>query len=143
MKNLLKPKIKEVAVEAVLNIRHDVMWPNKPFDYVRIPNDEKGKHFGLFLEDKLVSVVSLFIENNEAQFRKFATLPDYQNQGFGTHLLKEIIRIAEEQELYKIWCNARVDKSAYYLKFGMTLTNSKFEKGGIKYVIMEKLFNKA
>ncbi len=137
----MNPKIIEITSEETLNIRHTVMWPNKSIDYVRVPNDDKGRHFGLFINDKMISVISLFIMGKEAQFRKFATLTNYQGKGFGSLLLKEIISIVESNNIDKIWCNARIDKSNYYTKFGMTLTNNKFEKGGIKYVIMEKIFN--
>ena len=137
----MEPKIVEITSEETLNIRHKVMWPDRLVDYVRIPNDDKGRHFGLFLNGKMISVISLFIVNKEAQFRKFATLVDYQGKGFGTLLLKEIMNIVKHNKLHKIWCNARIDKSNFYHKFGMNLTDKKFTKGGIEYVIMEKKFD--
>lgn len=121
----MQPKIIKITANETLNIRHKIMWPDKPIDYVRLPNDDKGKHFGLFINDKMVSVISLFIENKEAQFRKFATLTDYQGKGFGTLLLKEVMNIAEQEDVNKLWCNARIDKSNYYAKFGMTLTEDR------------------
>lgn len=136
----MEPKIVEIKSEETLNIRHKVMWPDRSIDYVRVPNDDKGRHFGLFINDKMISVISLFIANKEAQFRKFATLSDYQGKGFGTILLNRIMSIVEDENIYKIWCNARVDKSNYYARLGMVLTNNKFTKGGIDYVIMEKTF---
>ncbi|WKX76282.1 GNAT family N-acetyltransferase [Zobellia laminariae] len=137
----MEAKIAEITSEETLNIRHKVMWPSKSIDYVRISNDDKGRHFGLFINDKMISVISLFIVNKEAQFRKFATLTDYQGKGFGTVLLKEIMNIVKHNNLNKIWCNARIDKSKYYTKFGMVLTGNKFIKGGIEYVIMEKILD--
>ncbi|TKG97040.1 GNAT family N-acetyltransferase [Puteibacter caeruleilacunae] len=136
----MKPSIVEISSEDTLNIRHKVMWPDRSIEYVRVPNDDKGRHFGLFINDKMISVISLFVVDNVAQFRKFATLTDYQGKGYGTILLKEIIALVEREHLDKVWCNARVDKSGYYAKFGMTLTDEKFVKGGIEYVIMEKSF---
>jgi len=136
----MNPKIVEITSEQTLNIRHKTMWPDKPIDYVRVVNDNEGRHFGLFINDKMVSVISLFIINRDAQFRKFATLVDYQGKGLGTMLLEKVMSIAEDENIHKIWCNARIDKSNYYAKFGMDLTKSKFVKGGIKYVIMEKNF---
>lgn len=133
-------KILEIPVNDVLEIRHTVMWPTKPIDYVRIPLDEEGRHFGLYIKDELVSVISLFIENSEAQFRKFATLEKHQGKGYGTILLKEIMSIAEKEKISIIWCNARVEKSPFYEKFGMKATDKTFEKGGVSYVIMEKAF---
>lgn len=135
------PKIAEITSEETIPIRHEVMWPNKPIDYVRVPNDDKGKHFGLFINDKLIAVISLFVENDEAQFRKFACLVEYQGKGYGTLLLKHVINMANQNKLNKIWCNARIDKAYYYAKFGMARTNEEFVKGGIEYVIMEKTFD--
>ena len=88
------PKIIEITAEETIFIRHKAMWPNKPIDYVRLANDDEGKHFGLYVDTKLISVISLFISKNEAQFRKFATLTEYQGKGYGTMLLKEIMHIA-------------------------------------------------
>lgn len=136
----MEHKILEISANEVLLIRHTVMWPTKPIDYVRLPNDENGRHFGLYINDQLVSVISLFIENSLAQFRKFATLKKYQGKGYGTILLNEIMLIAQENKLSKIWCNARVEKSSFYEKFGMQTTKKTFEKGGVSYVIMEKAF---
>lgn len=142
MKNLekMEHKILEIPVNKVLEIRHTVMWPTKSIDYVRLSNDEKGRHFGLFINGELVSVISLFIDNSHAQFRKFATLEENQGKGYGTILLNEIMSIAQENKLSKVWCNARVEKSTFYEKFGMKASDKTFEKGGIQYVIMEKVF---
>jgi len=137
----MKPEIQEIAAEDTLEIRHKVMWPQKPLDYVRVPNDNEGKHFGLFVKDEMIAVISVFVQNNEAQFRKFATLDEYQGQGFGTLLLKFIIENAKRDNLNKLWCNARLDKSKFYQKFGFTATDKQFEKGGITFVIMEKIIN--
>ncbi|MEH6759659.1 GNAT family N-acetyltransferase [Maribacter arcticus] len=133
-------RIVQITSEETLSIRHKVMWTNKPIDYVKLPNDAEGKHFGYFKNDELISVISLFVENNEAQFRKFATLKEYQGKGFGSDLLNELMLISVKEQLSKIWCNARINKIDYYSKFGMIETNNKFIKGGIGYVIMERIF---
>ena len=133
-------RIVQITSEETLSIRHKVMWPNKPIDYVQLTNDAEGKHFGYFTNDILISVISLFVENNEAQFRKFATLKEFQGKGFGSELLNELMRISAKEQLSKIWCNARINKIDYYSKFGMKETNNQFIKGGISYVIMERIF---
>ena len=132
------PQILEITSEQTLCIRHKSMWPSKPLNYVRLANDSEGRHFGLYINDEMISVISLFVKNQEAQFRKFATIPNYQGKGYGTLLLKRILSIVKDDHIYKIWCNARVDKSMYYARFGMVETNNNFTKGGIDYVIMEK-----
>lgn len=132
-------KIIEITVDETLPIRHRVMWPNKSIDYVKLPNDIEGRHYGLFLNEKLISVISLFITDTEAQFRKFATIKEYQGKGYGSLLLQEIIGVAKNENLSKIWCNARQNKTDFYTKFGMVSTNRTFVKGGVDFVIMESL----
>ncbi|KKO00828.1 hypothetical protein LCGC14_0122340 [marine sediment metagenome] len=132
-------KIIEITVDETLPIRHRVMWPNKSIDYVKLPNDIEGRHYGLFLNEKLISVISLFITDTEAQFRKFATIKEYQGKGYGSLLLQEIIGVAKNENLSKIWCNARQNKTDFYTKFGMVSTNRTFVKGAVDFVIMESL----
>lgn len=132
--------IKQITIEEALPIRHKVMWPNKTLDYVKLPNDDLGRHYGFFIGATLISVISLFITNKEAQFRKFATLDAYQGLGYGSILLKEIMNISQKEQLSRIWCNARENKSGFYAKFGMRATEKTFEKGGLSYIIMERNF---
>ena len=131
--------IKEVSIDQILPIRQQVMWPDKPIDFVRVPEDENGIHFGLFVEENLVSVVSVFIHGQEAQFRKFATLEQFQGKGNGSKLLQYIFDFLEAKNTKRIWCNARISKAGFYQKFGMTTTDATFEKEGMEYVVMEKI----
>ena len=132
-------EIKEITSFQTLAIRHKVMWPDKPIAYVEIPNDKDGRHFGLFVNGELTSIISLFVENNEAQFRKFATIIKFQGLGYGSILLESIIDVVKKDGINKLWCNARVEKSNFYERFGFQNTDEKYEKGGIEFVIMEKL----
>jgi len=134
----MSPIIKAITPQATWPIRHKVMWPNESFDYIKLPADEKGVHFGLWVDDTLVSVVSLFIKKDIGQFRKFATLVDKQGKGYGSQLLHYLMEAAAKRHLKKIWCNARVSKSTYYTKFGMERTKERFVKNGMQYVVMER-----
>lgn len=117
------------------------MWPDKPLDYVKLNDDLEGIHFGLFLNDKLVSVVSLFIKNEIAQFRKLATESEFQRKGLATELINCVFHYCQQRQVSKIWCNARQEKVDFYNKFQMTSTDNRFRKGGIDYVVMECIFN--
>ena len=135
--------ITTIDKEKAWEIRHKVMWPDKDFDYIKVKDDDVGIHFGLLEQDKLISVNSLFINNKEAQFRKFATLGHDQGQGSGRRLLDYVIKDAQDRTLENLWCNARQNKIGFYKKFGLQETNVTFTKGGKSYVIMEKdLINK-
>lgn len=130
--------IREISSAEAWLIRHQVMWPNEPLDYVKLPNDDAGIHYGLFLGSQLTSVVSLFVINQEAQFRKLATFVSEQGHGFGTELLSHLFKQIESLEVKRIWCNARVDKASFYHRFGLKETAPSFVKNGQSYVVMEK-----
>nr|WP_260284327.1 GNAT family N-acetyltransferase [Peribacillus sp. BBB004] len=129
--------VRQVDKEEVWELRHKVMWADKPFDYIKLEDDDLGIHYGLFKGDDLISVISLFINNRECQFRKFATLQLEQGKGYGSTLLDYIIKEAQNNGVKRIWCNARKNKVDFYKKFGLQETNSSFMKEGKSYVIME------
>lgn len=116
------------------------MWPEMPFDFIKLPEDTKGEHFGLFVDSELISVVSLFDSgNNTVQFRKLATKTKAQGKGYGSQLLWLVIRFAEKQNIHSLWCNARLDKTDFYKKFGMFETDAVFTKQNVKFVVMKKV----
>ncbi|GBG11060.1 N-acetyltransferase [Paenibacillus agaridevorans] len=132
--------IRRIDKEQAWLLRHLVMWPEKEFDFIKLDDDGLGKHYGLFEGDELVSVVSLFAQGDQAQFRKFATLATEQNKGYGSRLLSYVIGEAERAGVKRIYCNARVNKVAFYEKFGLRATGSAFSKSGKDYVIMERCY---
>ncbi len=135
--------IKRISAEVTLDVRHQVLWPSKPVDYVRLAEDDNGLHFGLYLEEVLISVISVFVHNGEAQFRKFATLENYQGLGYGSKLFKHMLSVIESMGVRRIWCNARLDANGFYKRVGFEdMDDSIFYKGEIGYTIMEKIVEK-
>lgn len=130
--------IKRINPEDTWEIRHKVMWPNKTIDYVKLENDHSGIHYGIIEEGNIISVISLFISNDTAQLRKFATLHHKQGQGYGTKLLDHVIDEALRLGVRYIWCNARKERISFYKKFGLVETEDGFKKGGVEYIIMGK-----
>ncbi|WP_242917620.1 GNAT family N-acetyltransferase [Pontibacter liquoris] len=130
-------QIKEITAAQTWPVRHTVMWPGKEVDYVKLPDDAAGLHYGLFAEGELVSVISLFITGETAQFRKFATHTTCQGKGYGTALLQHLVGQAAEQGVTKLWCNARAEKAGFYEQFGLQETPNRFVKGAVAYVVME------
>lgn len=131
-------RILEVDESDTWPLRHEVMWPDMPLDYVKLPQDEQGIHYGLFLDEELTSVVSLFVNGGEAQFRKLATKVSEQGKGFGKQLLSFLMDEINALEVHKVWCNARSDKASFYHKFGLKETAHSFVKNGQSYVVMKK-----
>ena len=132
-------RIKETELEKVWKLRYTVMYPERDIEYVKLADDEKGIHLGFYTDEKLVSVISLFIEGDSIQFRKFATLTDEQGKGYGTMLLNEVIDYAERNNMKRVWCNSRIEKTEFYEKFGFEKTNEKYEKDGREFIIVEKI----
>ena len=133
----------EVTIRAIdpaqtYALRHEVLWPDKPFDYVKLDNDADGQHFGAFREADLLAVISLFVEGETARFRKFATRPDQQRQGIGTRLMQHIEAEARQRGATQLWCDARLDTAPFYRRFAMEPTGEEFFKGNIPYVKFQK-----
>ena len=132
-------EIKKIPYQQTWPIRQKVMWPDKPLEYVKLEKDPSGQHFALYNQDEIKSIISFFINDNDAQFRKFATLTNQQGKGYGSKLLRFVMDELHANKLTRIWCNARLDKAQFYERFGLKKTNQTFVKGGIEYIIMEKL----
>ena len=46
--------IKQISAADTWDLRHRVMWPEQPFEYVQLAEDEAGIHFGLFENKQIV-----------------------------------------------------------------------------------------
>ncbi len=133
-------EIKKITASDTWQIRHEVMWPDQPFEFVQLEEDNLGLHYGAYENGKLVSIVSCFIIGEEMQFRKLATLDAYQGRGIASQLLNHIFKTARQKEIKKVWCNARAEKKQFYEKFGMVDTGDLFTKAGQEFVIMQIVF---
>ncbi|HEX8428208.1 GNAT family N-acetyltransferase [Hymenobacter sp.] len=131
-------EIRPIASADTYALRHQVLWPDKPLEYVKVENDAAGLHFGAFLKEELVAVISLFVEGAEARFRKFAAHPNYQRQGIGSALLQHIMAEARPHGATHIWCDARQDSAGFYARFGLLPEGPVFFKGPIPYVRMDR-----
>ncbi|MFP5080351.1 GNAT family N-acetyltransferase [Pedobacter sp. JCM 36344] len=130
-------QIEQVRYELTWRIRHEVMYPNLPFEAIKLPSDPDGIHFGLYANDQLTSVVSIFNEGSIYQFRKFATLDPFQSKGYGSMLLSYIIAYIRQDGGNKLWCNARLSAIKFYERFGFSPFGEPFSEHGIDFVIME------
>lgn len=125
--------IQSITAEQTYPLRHSVLWPDKPIDYVKVDDDAAGHHFGAFDNEELIAVISLFVNGQESRFRKFAAHPDHQRKGVGTLLLNHVIAEARRLGATVLWCDARLDAADFYRRFGMTAVSDVFYKGPIPY----------
>lgn len=132
-------EIQKVNADDLLEIRHLVLWPDMPREFVKVPEDESGTHFGLYLNGVLVSVISLFAEGKTVRFRKFATLPGFQGKGLGSRLLQHAIAYAQTQGYTRMWCDARTDALGFYERFQFKKFSEPFFKEHISYYKIERM----
>ncbi|MGF1728275.1 GNAT family N-acetyltransferase [Photobacterium kasasachensis] len=129
-------KIELITAEQTLPVRHRVLWPDKPVDFCRVPEDDAGLHYGAFCDEKLVCVASVFIDGQSARLRKFATLHDYQGKGVGTLVIERILTDLQTQNMTRFWCDARESACGFYHRFAMEPFGERFYKGDVPYFKM-------
>ncbi|BAV08153.1 Acetyltransferase (GNAT) domain-containing protein [Filimonas lacunae] len=131
-------EIKEVPLDIIWQMRKEVMYPSFTIDEVKLADDATGLHMGVYEADTPVSVVSVFIKNQQLQFRKFATLTTLQGKGYGKALLSHVMQLAQQQQCTAVWCNARVSAAPFYQRFGMQPVGEQWQQHGHEFVKMEK-----
>jgi GNAT superfamily N-acetyltransferase len=91
-------------------------------------------HFGLYLAQELVGIISLFKksnpifkEQNQYQIRGMAVLQNQQKKDFGKVLILHSEAYCKNQNVELIWFNARVEAVGFYEKMGYQKTGNLFE----------------
>ena len=130
--------IEQITPQLTWPLRRDVLYPGNMLWEMEMDEDNHGYHFGGFIDNKLIGVVSLFQNGSDWQFRKFAFDPAFQGKGYGRELLNHITRFVLSEGATRLWCNARSSAIGFYLKSGFLQTGETFSKSGIDYEIMEK-----
>jgi GNAT superfamily N-acetyltransferase len=107
-------------------------------------NDELTFHLGAFVEKKLVSVASFYFEKNDHfpeqhqyRLRGMATLPEYQEQGLSSALLRTAFPVIKQNQCTLLWCNAREKAIGFYTKVGFRPLGDTFSIPHIgKHILM-------
>jgi len=129
--------IQIITLDEALPIRHCVLWPNKSLSFCKVDGDETANHYGVYLNNALISVASVYIKGKVAKLRKFATLEGFQRRGAGTQLINHIIAELKIAGIETFWCDARTTALGFYQKFGMAVQGAEFAKSDIAYYKME------
>ncbi|MDE3236038.1 MAG: GNAT family N-acetyltransferase [Bacteroidota bacterium] len=133
--------IREAPLTTIWQIRHEVMYPDHPFDSVKLEDDALGLHFGYYVENKPVAVVSVFFKNGALQFRKLATKVGHQQKGYASALLEYVMQLARDKKCSSVWCNARITAVGLYHKFHMKEVGETWRQFGLEFIKMEKQLN--
>ncbi|MBF2710012.1 GNAT family N-acetyltransferase [Flavobacterium soyangense] len=86
---------------------------------------ETTQHFGLYLKQELVGIISLFKKSNsdipvknQYQIRGMAALENHRKKDFGKELLLYSEKQCKNQNMDLIWFNPRIEASDFYQKNG-------------------------
>lgn len=142
--------LKEITALATYPVRHPVLRKGKPIETCSFDNDEHTttKHFGLFDNEELKGVVSVFEKKNsifksEKQFqvRGMAVLESAQGYGFGKLLMLEVEKYCKKEKAKIIWFNARENAIGFYENMGYRINGTSFDIVGIgiHYVMFKEL----
>lgn len=140
--------IKKITASETYPIRLPVLRKGKPIESCHFDGDdlETTFHFGLYLNQELVGIVSLFQKNNplfskknQFQIRGMAVLENHQKKDIGKTLLIHCEEECKIQCVDLIWFNARTEAIGFYEKMGYQKTGTPFEIPNVgKHVIMLK-----
>lgn len=146
-----KITIKKINYLDTLPVRSIVLRQEKPIETCFFLGDDADgtTHFGLYNENNIIGVASVFTSNNENfniknqfQLRGMAILEEYQSAGFGKLLIKEIFNFIESTQVELLWFNARESAVPFYEKLGCTKKGASFEIPEIgSHFLMYKCFD--
>jgi len=141
--------IKEIPALETFSVRHPVLRPRKNIETCHFDGDnlESTRHFGLFIDDELAGVASLFKSNSDLfqekeqfQLRGMAVLEKFQKKGIGESLVKYAEENAKSRSGKLIWFNAREVAVRFYEKMGYQIIGEPFDIGDIgKHFVMYKI----
>jgi GNAT superfamily N-acetyltransferase len=126
-------RVEPVAVDLIVDLRHQVLRQGLPREEAIFDGDQKSDslHVGAFDGDRLVGCVTLHASRLEEQpawqLRGMAVTGGYQKSGVGRALLKSVDDYVMKQPARVLWCNARVPAAPFYQKHGWQIVSEVFE----------------
>jgi GNAT superfamily N-acetyltransferase len=146
-----KISIKKINYLDTFPVRSSVLRQGKPIETCSFLGDDAvdTTHFGLYIENNIIGVASVFTSNNEnfdnktqLQLRGMAILKEFQSTGFGKLLIEEIFSFIESTQVELLWFNARETAVSFYEKLGCIKKGNSFEIPEIgTHFLMYKYFN--
>ncbi|MCT4698286.1 GNAT family N-acetyltransferase [Tenacibaculum haliotis] len=126
LQDLIEVEIKEEIIPLTskhINEIYDLVWLVMP-GYFKKRTFEMGKYFGIFKDNKLVSIAGQRMQTNDfIEVSAVVTHPDYTGRGFAkqltTHVTKEILKANKHPILHTTKGNTAI---SLYEKLGYKLT---------------------
>ena len=142
--------IKKITAAETVEVRHPILRKGKSVESCRFEGDDlvTTLHFGLYENDKLEGVISLFESRNplfdaenQRQIRGMAVMENNQGKGFGKLLVLHCEKLLQQNGTTLIWFNARENAVGFYQKMGYEIIGNPFEIKdiGLHYVMWKNL----
>lgn len=98
--------------------------------------DKSNTYYGLYKEDKLISIASYYISKNGiVKFKSNYTIESERNKGYMTLLIKEIIRLNNFENMIVYCLKSSVN---IYLSLGFELVKIENHKYFDTYIVRKK-----
>jgi len=129
-------QISEISTLETFIVRHPVLRPGKPIETCHFDGDDLNttKHFGLFENNVLAGVISLFkkddgtfADDNQFQIRGMAVLENLRKRGFGELLVRHVENVVAKEKGKLVWFNAREVAVKFYSNLGYQIIGDAFE----------------
>jgi len=141
--------VRKITYLETFTVRQEVLRKGKPVETCHFIGDDATTttHFGLFEEETIIGVVSvyktnspLFTAKTQFQIRGMAVLEDFQSKGFGEQLLKTAEKFCFDENTELIWFNAREKAVSFYKKLGYVVVGDSFyiPNVGIHFVMLKR-----
>ena len=143
-------EVKEIKSRNTIGILHLVLRRRKLIEVCSFEGDNlpTTKRFGVFFDEKIIGVVSVFkningnfAAQNQYQISGMAVLEEFQNKGFGKLLIEKCELSILEENGKLIWFNARENAVAFYERLRCFRIGTIFniDNVGFHYLMMKKL----
>lgn len=143
--------IKNISTAETYFVRQPVLRKGRSIESCHFEGDdlETTQHFGLFLSQILVGIISLFkksspvfSEKNQFQIRGMAVLENHQKKNFGKALIVHVEEECKNKDVDLIWFNARSAATGFYEKMGYQKVGFYFEIPDVgEHITMFKKIN--
>jgi predicted GNAT family N-acyltransferase len=144
-------EVKQIEAKDTYEIRHKILRPHRPIEdtHFLADNDEMTFHLGAYVDDKLVSVASFYMDNHpnieapyQFRLRGMATLDEFRGQGMSSALLRTAFPLIKKNHVSTVWCNARVSAIGFYEKVGFKTLGNEFDIPDVgPHVLMMKIID--
>ncbi len=144
-------RIAPITALATHELRQSILRPHQTLAEMAYPGDDDSGtiHFGAFDREKLIGIVSLYVEPlpdepqpTDLRFRGMAVDADRQLGGVGRLLIEACIAHARDAGGRVLWCNARTSAAGFYERLNFAQHGEIFDISAVgPHVVMTRDLN--